>query len=271
VTLGANTVVTATFVQKSSTSIALFAAVLPASRSVTVGATATAFATMVNAGPGNASTCTIAPVNTVPASFAFQTTDSSTNALTGTLNTPADIAQGASQSFVIALTPTAPFGPTSVAFTFACANANPAPATAGINTLMLSASANPVPDVVALAASNDPGYVDIPGAMGTGVFAVATVNLGTAAVITVTADTGTANLPVSLAICQTNSGTGACLARPAANVVTSIDANATPTFGIFVTGSATVPDSPGVNRVFVRFTDPGGALRGATSVAVRTQ
>jgi hypothetical protein len=34
----------------------------------------------------------------------------------------------------------------------------------GVNTLNLSASTTPVPDIVALAASNDPGYVDIPGA-----------------------------------------------------------------------------------------------------------
>jgi hypothetical protein len=32
-----------------------------------------------------------------------------------------------------------------------------------------------------------------------------------------------------------------------------------------------VSDSPGVNRVFVTFTDSGGVLRGKTSVAVRTR
>jgi hypothetical protein len=32
-----------------------------------------------------------------------------------------------------------------------------------------------------------------------------------------------------------------------------------------------VANSPGVNRVFVTFTDSGGVLRGETSVAVRTQ
>jgi hypothetical protein len=54
-------------------------------------------------------------------------------------------------------------------------------------------------------------------------------------------------------------------------VTTDIPPNATPTFGIFVTGSAPVADMPGVNRVFVTFTDAGGVLRGETSVAVRTQ
>jgi hypothetical protein len=207
----------------------------------------------------------------VPAAFVFQTTDPTTNALTGTANTPADIAQGASQSFVVGFTPSAPFAPADIAFTFGCANASPAASIVGVNTLNLSGSTSPVPDIVALAASQDPGYVDIPGATGTGVFAVATVNLGLTATITASADTGAANLPVNLLLCQTDPVAGSCLAATAATVSTLIAANATPTFGIFIDGSAAVPDLPGVNRVFVRFKDPTGVLRGATSVAVRTQ
>jgi virginiamycin B lyase len=271
VDMTANITVTASFVQDNTTNIALAAAVLPLSRSVEVGATATAFATLIDAGPGDASTCSIAPATSIPASFTFQTTDPTTNALTGTANMPVNIAQGASQSFVIAFTPTAAFSPTNVLLTFGCANANPAPETVGIDTLNLSASMSPVPDIVALAASADPGYVDIPGATGTGDFAVATVNLGSAAQITASANTGTANLPVTLLVCQTDPTSGNCLASPAINVTTTIVANATPTFGVFVTGSAAVPDSPGVNRVFVQFIDAGGVLRGETSVAVRTQ
>jgi streptogramin lyase len=272
VTMAASTTVTATFVQDSTTNIQLLAAVLPLSRSVEVGGTpATAFATILNAGPGTATTCTIAPATMVAASFAFQTTDPTTNATTGTPNTPANIPAGAGQSFVIAFTPNAAFAPTNVLFTFGCANAAPAPAIVGINSLNLSASTSPVPDIVALAGSSDPGYVDIPGAMGTGVFVTATVNLGSAAQITVSADTGTANVPVILTVCQTNPSTGACLAAPAPNVTTTIAANAMPTFGIFVAGSAAVPDLPAINRVLVRFTDAGGVLRGETSEAVRTR
>jgi hypothetical protein len=54
-------------------------------------------------------------------------------------------------------------------------------------------------------------------------------------------------------------------------VTVDIPPNATPTFGVFVAGSAPVADMPGVNRVFVTFTDAGGVLRGETSVAVRTR
>jgi len=52
-------------------------------------------------------------------------------------------------------------------------------------------------------------------------------------------DANTASLPVSLRLCQTNPTTGACLATPASTVTTTIAANATPAFGIFVTGNAT--------------------------------
>jgi hypothetical protein len=167
---------------------------------------------------------------------------------------------------------TATFSPTNVAFAFTCANApGPAPTTIGVDTLNLSASTTPVPDIVALAASGDPGFVDIPGATGTGVFAVATVNLGIDATITAGANTGTANLPVTLTVCQTKATAGTCMAGPAITVTTDIQPNAMPTFGIFVTGSAQVANLPGVNRVFVTFTDSNGMLRGATSVAVRTQ
>jgi virginiamycin B lyase len=272
VTISANTTVSATFVPDQTTNIQLFAAVLPQSRSVMVGGTAaTAFATILNAGPGKATTCTIAPATTVPASFAFQTTDPSTNALVGTANTPVDIPQGMGQTFVIAFTPNAAFPPTNVIFTFGCANAAPAPVVVGVNALNLSASTSPVPDIVALAASSDPGYVDIPGAMGTGDFVVATTNVGSTAQITVSADTGSANVPVTLTLCQSDPSTSKCLATPAPNVTTTIAANATSTFGIFVAGSAVVPNLPAINRVFVRFTDAGGVLRGETSVAVMTK
>ena len=54
-------------------------------------------------------------------------------------------------------------------------------------------------------------------------------------------------------------------------MTTQINANATPTFGVFVAGTATVPFDPANNRIFVRFKDAGLVTRGATSVAVRTQ
>ena len=149
---------------------------------------------------------------------------------------------------------------------------NPASIIPGLNTLLFSASNTPVPDIVALAAttSND-GILNIPGANGAGAFAVATVNVGASGSITASADTGGASIPVNIFICQTNPGTGACLAAPGTSVTTTINANATPTFGIFVQGNGNVPFDPAGNRIFVRFKDGGNVTRGSTSVAVRTQ
>ena len=124
----------------------------------------------------------------------------------------------------------------------------------GLNTLLLSVSATPVPDIVALAATptND-GIVNIPGTNGTGAFAVATVNVGASGSITASADTGSATLPVNIFLCQTNPATGQCISGIGSSVTTQINANATPTFGIFVEGSGNVPFDPAANRVFVRF------------------
>jgi hypothetical protein len=55
------------------------------------------------------------------------------------------------------------------------------------------------------------------------------------------------------------------------SVTTTINAGATPTFGIFVQGGGNVAFNPASNRIFVRFKDGGNVTRGSTSVAVRTQ
>ena len=246
----------------------LLAAVLPLSRSVQICETATVFATIINAGAAPAFGCGILPVTSLPATFVYQTTDPATNALSGFPGTPANIVPGGSQSFVMALTPTAAFAPANVAFSFSCVGVGTAPTNSGVDTVLLSASATAVPDIVALAASGDPGRVDIPGDAGTGDFAVATANLGAAAQITASANTGMANLPVKLTICQTDPTSGVCLAVPAATVTTTIAPNATPTFGIFATGNGAVPFDPANNRVFVQFADSNGNVRGETSVVV---
>jgi hypothetical protein len=124
--------------------------------------------------------------------------------------------------------------------------------------------------VLAATPSGD-GIVNIPGATGTGVFAVATTNNGTAADFTFSADTGGVSLPLSLSVCQTNPSTGACLAPPSSSVTVNIAAAGTPTFTVFVTGTGIVPYDPANIRVIARFTDGSGATVGSTSVAVRTK
>jgi hypothetical protein len=256
-----------------ATSGPLVAAVLPSSRSVQINTAATAFATIINIGQTLAVSCSIAPANNMLATFLYQTTDSATNQVTGVPNAPVNIPAGAAQSFVMAITPVTTLAPTDVSFDFACANTDPAPVNVGLNTLLLSASNTPVPDIVALAATlpPNPGIVNIAGISGTGVFGVATVNVGASGTITASADTGSANLPVNISLCQTNPANAQCISPLGSTVTTQINANATPTFGIFVQGAGNVSFDPAGNRIFVRFKDDGAVTRGSTSVAVRTQ
>ena len=247
----------------------LAAAILPSSRSVLVGAAASAFATIINPGTVAATGCRIDLLDAVPATLSFQTTDPATNVVTGTPDTAVTIGPGALQTFVITITSAVPIAAADLRFNFNCANTASARVIPGVNTFLLSASNTQPPDVVALAAA-DAGIVNVPGPTGTGAFAVATINVGAGDQITVSADTGAVPLPVTLAVCETN-GAGGCAAPPTASVTRAIDPAATPTFGIFVTAATAIGFDPAVNRVFVRFRDPSGQTRGSTSVAVRTQ
>ena len=256
----------------TDTSADLVSALLPTSRSTTVGQTATAFASLINLGAA-AQNCVFAPTGPLAAQFSFWTTDPATNVVNGAANEGVSIANGATQSYVFALTPRSEIVPEHVGFSFTCTGRARATTTIGLNTLLFSASNDPVPDVVALAltATGD-GIVNVPGATGTGAFAVASVNVGTGGDLTVSANTGASTLPVGLTLCQTNPASGVCEnpAVPSATVAVTLGPNETPTFSIFVTGAGDVPFDPANNRVFVQFDDAGGAVRGSTSVAVRT-
>ena len=191
-------------------------------------------------------------------------------------NTPVNIAgRAGSQSFVIGLTPTAPIAPTVVSFEYVCSNAIQAAVVTGLNTLLLVADNNPVPDIVALSATQlSDGIVH---ATPSGVFAVAVSNVGASGTIEVSTDTGSKVLPLVVAICQTDPLTSNCVnpqtGPTTGSVTVSIDGGATPTFGVFVSlapDTATFPYDPANSRIFVRFRDhAGGTDRGATSVAVK--
>ena len=250
----------------------LVSAVLPCSRSARVGTVVTAAATVINSGSSGVTGCSIAPLTALPMAFLYQALDPTTGQPVGAENTPVPIAAGAAQNFLIGFTPSAAFPPTTVELSYSCTGTDAATATIGINTILLSASSTPVPDIVALAATDSgDGILDIPGTDGAAAFAVATVNLGADSAITVSAETGAASLPVTIALCQTVPSTGQCVAAPATSVATTIAAGDTPTFAFFVQASGTVPFLPAVNRVFVQFQDGNGTVRGATSVALRTQ
>lgn len=265
-----------TLIIQSLASTALATAVLPISRSVKINLPATAFVTILNTGATPATNVSIAVKDqTLPVAFTYQTINAS-NQVTGSPNTPVTIPPGSGQSFIITLQSPVVINPTEVEFVFAGSNTLLVGTIPGVNTLQFSVSRPPAADVVALAATlaND-GIVNIPGATGTGVFSVTTVNLGDSEQITVTEDTGTVTLPISPTMCQTNPATGCCqqgcVVPTETSVTTTIGATQTPTFAFFVKGTDTVPFDPAGNRIFVRFKNGSNKVRGATSVAVRTQ
>jgi Pro-kumamolisin, activation domain len=252
---------------------ALVAAVAPSSRSVQLGTAATVFASMINTGPSALGNCRIGLPASAPPGLAlsYQTTDPATNAPVGTPGTPATIAgNDGVQTFVLSFQGTAALSKPGLPLDFDCDGTASATTVPGVNTVDLVLSSTQVPDIIALAATaSGDGIAHIPS--GGGAFAVATSNAGVAAQITAALDYNGATLPVAAGICETDPGTGQCLATPA-NAVTigSFTAGATPTFSIFITATGTVPFDPASSRLFVRFLDAGGNERGATSVALQT-
>jgi len=268
---GSATALSGPTVTALTTSPPLFGAVLPTSRSVQVGTLATAFAAIINAGPGPAQACAPTPRTSVPATYFFQQTDVN-NLPIGAINEPANIPAGATQHYVFAFTPTAPFAPTDVQLGFACESVNRAAVITGLNTLLLSASATPEPDVIAIGSTlGNNGIVDVPGnGTGTGLFAVATSNVGVTGSITASADTGGVVLGVTLTVCETNPGTGACLTPPTPTVTVTYAGGTNRSFAVFAQGTGPIPFDPATNRVSVRLRDGGGVTRGSTSVAIRS-
>lgn len=262
-------------------------AVLPVTRSVANGTAATAFATIINpAATGSTATgCGLRLAGASASQFSYQTTTTA-NALTGTADTPVDIASGGVQNFVFSVTSadtwadngrspvSSDFDETDLFIEAFCSNRRSAEYTLGLNSLTFSSSATAPADVIALAATaGNTGRVEVPttGNM-VGVFSVAVSNIGAGSVITAAADTGGRSLAVqNIEICRTDPGTGACTTTRAPAVQVTLNEDDTATFGVFVRGTgAAIDNDPARNRVFVRFTDTGGE-RGATSVAVRTQ
>ena len=251
--------------------ISLLSAVLPASRSVEVNTTATAFATLINAGTVDAQGCRLDLPDSVSGEFFFQTSDADSNELVGEQNAAVNIPAGASQSFVFGITPTEAVSALEVALNFECANAESAASFAGLNTLLLAASTTPVADLIALAATTtNNGVMEL--ANNSGFFTAATINVGSSAMISVSADTGNATLPMTLSVCQTDPLTSVCINPTVPGtepVVLEVTEGDSPTFAVFANSSDSIALDPANSRVFIRFSDELGEIRGATSVAVQ--
>jgi len=268
-------VVLITGTRETVTIVDPIAAVLPGSRTVPVGITATAFATILNTASVEASSCTISPPPGVAAAFAYQQTEPTTNQPIGPLNPLIDIAANGAATFIFAFTPEETFATTDLALDFNCGNANnSAISVSGVNTFTLSAPPGLSSDVVAIAGTvGNTGINDIPSSIGSGAFVIATTNLGDPESIVATADDGDADLPIEFFICPTNPTTGSCQSDPASSVTQMMATNATATFAVFAQltdSNAMIALDPANSRAFVRFSNAGGDLRGSTSVALQT-
>ncbi len=211
------------------------------------------------------------PPSGTPATFSYQTVTSS-NVLTGTPNTPVNIAPGATQNFVFGVTPTTSTT-RNLAMRYDCTNSSPAPTTYGLTTFGYS-SGSGYPDMVAVASTiGNTGYAKIPSNTGSTAFAVAVVNIGTTRTVTARvtqqAVGGTnPNYNANLNLCRSNSA-GTCISGIGPSVNFTASASGVYTFSVFVTGTGFVANNPATNRAHVYF-DYGATPTGATGVAVCT-
>jgi sugar lactone lactonase YvrE len=259
----------------SSLPAPLLASVLPGGRSVAADAPATVFATILNTGATDLATggVTLGPTAPSALSLDFQATNPATNQPVGALNQTVAIPANGAASFLLTFQSAGALTASGLGPVFGCDNVQPAPVTPGVSTVDLAFSTMPVADIVALAATApQPGIVSVPFSKQLpGAFAVASINVGVAGTLTVTADTGAATLPLSILLCPTDPSSGRCLAPLAASQPVTIDAGATPTFSVFITAAAPVAFAPATSRIFLRFLDASGQSHGSTGVAVQTQ
>jgi len=267
----------------------LLSAVLPFSRAVQVGSTATAFGTILNDSAGTAVNCRVGKPSGFSGAFTYQRTNPATNAAEGPQNTPVSIAPGAAQTFVFGMTPnTVTPGSEGLddslfAPIFTCDNVGPAPSNPGVNGFNLASTAGPTPDIIVVAATIDnDGVLKLPGATGQSFFTAAAINIGASATVLVTADNGegvgTTEIPVDGYVCETQSdgtviecATGDDLDE--GFMFRSFATNQIRYFTFVVTGQGFIPYDPANRRLFIGFLADGGdgELVGATSIAVRTE
>lgn len=243
-----------------------FSSILPANRSVLVGTPASFFGTILNTSALDVNGCAIFLASPIDAWFSYQATNAETNAPIGLINTPVAIPANSSQSFVLLLTPNSVIEQTEVRFTYSCDGQRDIADIDGINTLLFSATLQPVPDVVSLAQTvSANGIVELVQGE-TGFFTLSTTNLGTRGTVEVTPRvTGAQQLNVT--ICQTDPNNSTCLSAPQPKLNLLIEAEETSTFALFLTATDLIELDPAKHRIFVEFQDALGVVRGSTSVA----
>lgn len=248
-------------------------AFLPTSRSVQVGTTATTYFTAVidKQYAHLAANCRISPDSVIPGGFySVRETDPLTNAPIGPEKPVFDLYSG-SRSFVFGLKPNTALDSHRINLAIFCDGGIRGMVKSEINTFRLSASLNPVPDIIALSATaSGDGILRLNN--GVGAFSISAVNVG--------ASGGNlrAKLPllpagITAGVCETfSSGAqlGQCKAAPSADYAFSLDASQTATFSVFVSSTVAIPFNPAFSRLSVMFYN-GFTLSGGTGVALTTE
>ncbi|WP_421790801.1 Ig-like domain-containing protein [Hyphobacterium sp.] len=265
---------TATVTVNVSNGPLLRSAVLPTTRSGVVGGDVfTAFATVLN-GPGDqADGCRISVDPGAPVSMTYRQVDAANQPI-GAPDPVFSIPANAQRSFVLAFTPQTPTTGAGVDLPvrFSCDEGS-APVFEGVNTLLVSISATPIADVIAIGATpTSDGVLRVPANGGRQAMAAAAINIGAPETLNVSLDNGFGMIPSSFTLCQTDEN-GVCLAPRAPGVDVNMAADPA-LFSILAVDSdgdqTTVPDDPANARLYLRFRDAAGQTRGLTSVGYTT-
>ncbi|PHS23606.1 MAG: hypothetical protein COA84_10810 [Robiginitomaculum sp.] len=263
----------------ASTSTALpnlLTAVLPYARSVKVGTQATAFMTVFNLGTVQGNNCSISlSPGAFEGGFTYQTTDVN-NVASGSPDTPINILPGVEnkQNFVFAISPSTVFSQQELGLQANCDEGTSSNVIIGVNSFILS-SAESIPldmIVVGLTGSND-GFLSIPGAGQANVATLATSSIGGGGILTLSVDDNGKGLPLILFVCETDLAVhsdGACLATPVGSYQFNSANGENRTFTVFANATGDIPTDPANTRIFIRFKDANGVVRGATNFAIRT-
>ncbi len=254
--------------QAQTTRLAVYGAIAPQARAGQVGgAPLTFFLRMINSTATPLTGCRpVFPM--LPTGATYQTVND-LNQLTGTANTPADVAAGGQQGFLLAI-PTATAASGGYAPEFQCTQGS-STLTPALGALYTISSAS-TPDVVAISATTSAdGVARIATIGGAAAMAVAGVNIGAAGSVIVAPSSNAYLLtPAAYTVCETNAATGQCLAAPAAQVTVNYAAGQLRTFTVFAQAPANsgIPFWPDAQRMHLTFLTSTGLTVGDTSAAI---
>jgi subtilisin family serine protease len=254
-------------------------AVLPNTRSVQIGETATAFMTVLNpASSGlNAQACRIEAARDSDVRFVYRETDA-TNTPVGSNDPRFDLAPGELKTFVISFV--APDASESeFVFNVYCNNQIPTDRnpTNPVDDFILRTVPEPALDVISIALTPDNnGIIDVSNTRFSA-FALAAINNGLlSGDVRIEAEAvdgpfGRTADNVTVEICETDPADGRCLSSRASSMVSSYGPGGVRTYSVFVRSADQAAGfAPMTQRIYVRFYKAGSlTLVGQTSVAWR--